>query len=463
MTEVTSKGPMGKYVYFILTLIDLLVINAAFLVVMKLNGTSFSSQTFRGALLALNFAYIPCIFWIRRFDYLLHAIQMQTVLSNAFKVVAGHAAAFMALSLFLHLDYRVLVYIELYAIILVALPIAWVSARNWVKAMRRRGRNETNVVIIGTSWNGRRLAREMLSDRGFGFNILGHFDNEISPAFDGVYLGKIDKLNEFLTNNRVDQIYFTIPEDKVETLSMTARIAEKHLAAFFYVPRISKYVSSRFDISEIGTMPVLSMRRNPLRNPLNRVLKRSFDIAFSSAFLIVSPLVFIPIAIAIKRTSPGPIFFVQERTGYMGRSFKCLKFRTMRVNTEADVTQATADDPRKTKIGDFLRRTSLDELPQFINVWKGDMSVVGPRPHMLKHTEDYSRLVDRYMMRHVVKPGITGWAQVNGYRGLTDELWKMEKRVQYDVWYVENWAFWLDIKIIGRTMLNGLKGEDNAY
>lgn len=135
----------------------------------------------------------------------------------------------------------------------------------------------------------------------------------------------------------------------------------------------------------------------------------------------------------------------------------------MRVNADSDRLQATKNDPRKTRVGDFLRRTSIDELPQFINVWLGHMSVVGPRPHMLKHTEDYSRLVDRYMLRHIVKPGITGWAQVNGLRGQTDELWKMEKRVDFDMWYVENWTFMLDMKIIVKTVINAVKGEKNAF
>lgn len=147
----------------------------------------------------------------------------------------------------------------------------------------------------------------------------------------------------------------------------------------------------------------------------------------------------------------------------MGKTFKCYKFRTMHVNKNADTCQATENDPRKTKFGNFLRRTSIDELPQFINVFKGDMSIVGPRPHMLKHTTDYTRLVDHYMVRHAVKPGITGWAQVNGYRGITDQLWKMERRVEHDVWYIENWSFLLDLKIIVRTVMNAIAGEKNAF
>ena len=208
---------------------------------------------------------------------------------------------------------------------------------------------------------------------------------------------------------------------------------------------------------------MLQARPNPLSIPVNAAIKRLFDFVVSSIVLILSPIVLIPVAIAIKLSSPGPVFFKQMRTGFRGESFMCYKFRTMRINADSDSLQATKNDPRKTKVGDFLRRTSIDELPQFFNVWRGEMSIVGPRPHMEQHTQTYSELIDKYMLRHVVKPGVTGWAQVNGYRGPTDELWKMEKRVECDVWYTENWNFFLDLKIIALTVVNAVRGEKNAF
>ncbi|MBD5352012.1 MAG: exopolysaccharide biosynthesis polyprenyl glycosylphosphotransferase, partial [Bacteroides sp.] len=238
---------------------------------------------------------------------------------------------------------------------------------------------------------------------------------------------------------------------------------DDNVVQFHYVPKISPYVGRRFEMTNVGGLPVLTPQINPLSKRVNRLLKRVFDLAFSSVVLLFSPIIFIPIAIAVKISSPGPVFFKQKRTGYRGREFTCLKFRTMKVNSDSDRKQATDRDPRKTRVGDFLRRTSLDELPQFINVWMGDMSVVGPRPHMLAHTEQYRQLIDRYMLRHMVKPGITGWAQVSGYRGNTDELWKMEKRVNADVWYIEHWSWMLDLKIIVRTVYNAIRGEENAY
>lgn len=172
---------------------------------------------------------------------------------------------------------------------------------------------------------------------------------------------------------------------------------------------------------------------------------------------------FVIVFIITKLTMPGPVFFRQKRNGINGEEFYCIKFRSMRVNAQADTLQATKDDPRKTKWGNIMRKTNIDELPQFINVLKGDMSIVGPRPHMLKHTEEYSKLIDKYMMRHFVKPGITGWSQVTGYRGETKELCQMEGRVKGDIYYIEHWSIWLDIYIIYKTVANAIKGDEEAY
>ena len=233
---------------------------------------------------------------------------------------------------------------------------------------------------------------------------------------------------------------------------------------FFIVPEFYRNVKKSLVMEVLESVPLLTIRREPLLAVYNRILKRSFDIVFSLVILVtVFPIMYIIIGILIKLSSPGPILFKQKRTGLYGHDFECYKFRTMKVNAEADTKQAIKDDPRKTKIGNFLRKTNLDEFPQFINVLKGDMSVVGPRPHMLKHTEQYSALIDKYMVRHLVKPGITGWAQVTGYRGETKTLEQMEGRVKRDVWYIENWTFFLDLKIIVVTLLNMSRGEKNAY
>lgn len=183
-----------------------------------------------------------------------------------------------------------------------------------------------------------------------------------------------------------------------------------------------------------------------------------------SLFTCLLMLPFIPIiALIIKWQSPGPIFFTQDRTGLNGKTFRCYKFRSMHINNDADMQQATLDDPRKFPFGNFMRKCNIDEFPQFFNVLKGDMSIVGPRPHMLYHTEVYSELIDKYMVRHFSKPGVTGWAQVTGFRGETKELWQMEERIRRDIWYIENWSFWLDLRIIGLTFVSLFKPDKKAY
>ena len=208
----------------------------------------------------------------------------------------------------------------------------------------------------------------------------------------------------------------------------------------------------------IDKRPTITARHSPVRH----AIKRATDIIVSILLLPLAVFLAIPIAIGIKLSSPGPIFFTQRRTGYKGREFTCLKFRSMRVNDESDTLQASNNDPRKTHFGEYLRRTSLDEIPQLLNVIKGDMSLIGPRPHMVAHTEKYSSLIPGYSYRHEMRPGITGWAQVNGFRGPTNELWMMERRVEHDLWYVEHWSLSLDLKIFYRTILIILFGDKNA-
>ena len=249
-----------------------------------------------------------------------------------------------------------------------------------------------------------------------------------------------------------------------EIISNIITYCENHFIHFFHVPSVRNYLKRRMFFEMMGNVPILSIRQEPLAQPENRLIKRTFDVACSLLFLCtLFPFIYLIVGAAIKLSSPGPVFFKQKRSGLNGREFWCYKFRSMRVNAQSDTLQATLHDPRKTRVGNFLRKSNLDELPQFINVLRGDMSIVGPRPHMLKHTEEYSKLISRYMVRHLVKPGITGWAQVNGFRGETKELWQMEGRVRMDIWYIEHWTFLLDIFILFKTVYNAVKGDKEAY
>lgn len=330
---------------------------------------------------------------------------------------------------------------------------------------RRKGHNFKRIIIVGAGKNGMELYRVMKDDLSYGFSIMGFFDDNLSlQSVLPNYLGMTHEVEKYVLANDIDEIYCTLPGTQDEKILRIMNFAEKHMIRFYIVPEFYRNIKKSLVMEIMESIPLLAVRREPLQAAYNRALKRTFDILFSLGILLtIYPILYVVIGILIKATSPGPIFFKQKRTGLYGQEFECYKFRTMRVNADADKLQAAKDDPRKTRIGDFLRRTNLDEFPQFINVLRGEMSVVGPRPHMLKHTEQYSALIDKYMVRHLVKPGVTGWAQVTGYRGETKTLEQMEGRVKRDVWYIENWSFFLDLKIIVVTILNMSKGEKNAY
>lgn len=349
---------------------------------------------------------------------------------------------------------------------LFALLSIWrVCSQLMLKKIRRMGLNYRRVVIVGAGNRANELYKELQHDAGLGFRIMGFFDDnkEKLKQMPGSFHGSFADIEPFVRYNNIDLIYYTLDVRNHAQISGVMTLADELGIEFVYVPHFNILLADQFKPSKVGSMPGMTHVFSPLSRSTNRLLKRLLDLAISVPFLIVSPLIFIPIAIAVKASSRGPIFFKQKRTGIHGKDFMCYKFRTMRVNADADKLQATENDPRKTAVGDFLRRSSLDELPQFFNVLLGNMSVVGPRPHMVSHTEEYMKIIDKYMIRHAVKPGITGWAQVNGYRGGTKHLWQMEKRVQYDVWYISNWNVFLDIKIIFLTALNGLRGDKNAY
>ncbi len=346
------------------------------------------------------------------------------------------------------------------------LDLVWrIGFETYLKRYRARGGNYRRIIVIGTTAASRQFVHEIQVHNEFGYKFLGYFD-EPETAMEEV-VGSLDEVKEFCLRNSVDEIYFALqPADMSNYLDELMEFSNEQLIRFRLVPEFSSYISKQFkkiNIEYYGNTPILSIRPEPLDNLYNRLQKRIFDIIFGLIFfLLIGWWLFPLIALAVKVSSRGPIFFKQMRSGEGNKDFKCYKFRTMQVNAEADTKQATKNDPRITRVGSFLRKTNLDELPQFINVLKGDMSVVGPRPHMLKHTEEYSKIVNNFMVRHFVKPGITGAAQAKGYRGDTTDPVMMEKRVQYDLWYLENWSFWLDVKIVFLTVWSMLKGNENA-
>ena len=262
----------------------------------------------------------------------------------------------------------------------------------------------------------------------------------------------------------VQEIFSTItPEQNKDIYSLMYQ-AEKECIRFKIVPNLSIFITREVHIEYFGELPILSLRSEPLDDVGNRIKKRVLDITISFFVMVFILSWLIPIlGLLILLESKGPVFFKQLRTGKNKKSFYCIKFRSMRFNKDADLKQATQNDTRITKIGKFIRKTSLDEFPQFINVFIGEMSLIGPRPHMLKHTSDYSKVVDDYMVRQFIKPGITGWAQINGYRGEITNPEQIQMRVNKDLWYLENWTLWLDIQILFLTVYHVFKGDKNVY
>lgn len=339
-------------------------------------------------------------------------------------------------------------------------------AHNILKHSRSKGHNLRYVVLVGHPWNLEDIYHT-LNDHSLGFKILGIFTRkELPEDMHLKNLGDRRMVMSYLRQHQeVTDLYMVPDTDYTTETDEIFRYCEDHMIRFYALPVFVEFLTKRMELSHLGSTMLLSVRNEPLQDPVNRGVKRLFDILVSGLFLLtVFPIVYLIAGIIIKIQSPGPILFQQKRNGLDGKEFYCLKFRSMHVNKDSDRIQATKNDPRKFKFGNLMRKTNIDELPQFINVFKGDMSLVGPRPHMLLHTQEYSRLIRRYMVRHLVKPGITGWAQVQGFRGETKTLDQMENRVKADIWYVENWSFGLDFRIMWRTLLNMLRhNEENAY
>ncbi|MDO7086726.1 undecaprenyl-phosphate glucose phosphotransferase [Pseudocolwellia sp. AS88] len=332
--------------------------------------------------------------------------------------------------------------------------------------IRRKGMNTRSVAIIGITKSGQRLAQQILDNPDTGFRLTAIFDDRIPERIDATYHawleGDIKEGVERAKNNEFDVVYIALPMIAEERIKHILQLLGDTTANVQLVPDLFVYTLMNASMSHIGNIQTISVYDNPMRGG-NAALKRFEDIAFSLVILTLISIPLLFIAIAVKVTSKGPVIFKQNRYGLDGKKIKVYKFRSMTVTENSDVvTQATKGDARITPLGAFLRRTSLDELPQFINVLQGRMSVVGPRPHAVAHNESYRKEVDYYMLRHKVRPGITGWAQVNGWRGETDTIDKMEMRIKYDLEYIRNWTLWLDVKIIVGTVFKSFN-DKNAY
>ena len=318
------------------------------------------------------------------------------------------------------------------------------------------GGNYRKTIIIGSSIESQNLELFFNENKQAGYLHKKTFSDVSKKSI-------LDSIN-FVKEQEIDEIYCSTENINDQEVKALIKFCDNNLKTIKFIPNSTKLNSKKLIYETYDSLPILSLRRVPLQDSVNLFFKRLIDIIISLAVIVFVLSWLTPIiALFIKKESDGPVFFKQTRNGINYEEFSCLKFRSMIVNENAHKLQATKGDTRVTKIGAFLRKTSLDEMPQFINVLLGDMSVVGPRPHMIKENDKYYKTVDKYMLRHVIKPGITGLAQVSGYRGEVEKESDIVNRIKFDIYYLENWSILIDVKIILRTILNSIKGEDKAY
>ena len=353
------------------------------------------------------------------------------------------------------------------------------TERTAIKWYRQRGGNSRTITFVGSDPGMLSVYHLLINDPTTGYKIIGYYaDKKIkdnSESADENYkqhpklewLGTtqflIDHLEQSDQLKMGDDLYVCLPIKETDFIQRLSLFCDQHMIKFYYIPISAESLQLHLQRESFSDVEVYTTHKSLLQYPQNRIVKRLFDIVASALMLALVGLFMPFIALIIKRQSPGPLFFRQLRTGLDGKPFMIYKFRSMHINKEADSRQATENDARKFPFGNFLRKTSIDELPQLWNVLKGDMSIVGPRPHMLTHTKKYSQLIDKYLVRHIVKPGMTGWSQVTGFRGETKELWQMEERVRRDIWYIEHWDIWLDLRIIKLTAVMLFHHDRNAY
>lgn len=446
---------------------DIIISNLLYWMFCSLFKCDFSIATMRQTMVASTLIYFACtvqngvVLYRRKVSN--HQIVMRVMKNTT--IYAACCTILFTIGGFNHPTLiRMLAY---WTSMFVCISIFRVFVRRMVVKWRCRPSHVRNVVFAGSNDNAHDMFYEMTETKMLGFNVVGYFDHEPNKEFSALckYLGTPAEMPEYLSKNKnIHEVYCCISSQYKDEILAIIRHCEQNIIHFYSMPNVNKYLHHRMYLNMLGNVPYLSLYNEPLSHIENRALKRLFDIAVSLTFLVtLFPFILLVVAIITKITMPGPIFFRQKRTGLNGRDFYCLKFRSMRVNSDADTLQATEHDPRKTKWGNIMRKTNIDEMPQFINVLLGQMSVVGPRPHMVKQTNDYSKMIENYMVRHYIKPGITGWSQVTGFRGETKYLSQMEGRVMGDIWYMEHWSIWLDIYIMYKTVANALQGDKQAF
>jgi putative colanic acid biosysnthesis UDP-glucose lipid carrier transferase len=452
---------------------ELLLLNIGYYCSFSLYKSNLSYQYFieeRNFLLFFNLAYF---FSISVSGMILDRrnVKIEDILDKVFKLILTQ---FLILSAIIALTGQFkefnLKFITTLFVLEFWISVTWrLTMRATIKKIREKKENQRTIIILGTGKIASLVYNQIVINSHNSYKLLGFFNERQEGQLEinnerFQIIGSMKDVIPFLEKNKVDEIFCTLSAGEDRKAIPILNYSENNLVKFYFVPDFKRFLSKKVNLQFFDDIPIVSLRTEPLEYLPNRMIKRSFDLLFSGIFLItIFPIFLALVGIAIKLSSKGPIFFKQRRTGKNGKEFTCIKFRSMNPSIDADEKQAVKNDLRVTKIGAFLRKTNLDETPQFLNVFAGDMSIVGPRPHMLKHTNEYSTLIDKYMLRHLAKPGITGFAQVSGCRGETRDIREMEKRIIRDVWYLEHWTFWLDLKIIFQTAILMITGDDKAY
>jgi putative colanic acid biosynthesis UDP-glucose lipid carrier transferase len=427
-------------------------------------GSAVTSSNYSGTTFHLITLTTCLVWWIIAFlpshSYLKNNLSFKesTSFQNLWLPLFLHAgtSAFIFFTFTLPVDYSLM--LLQYTVVLILL----IGVRSLNQLSNRKGLNlkAGNFIIVSSPTYSQLLTRRLIDQWGENY-LLKTFDPSILYNTDSI--SELASFQKYCLEHKVQYVFISLPAYEQQTILELTQFAAQHFIRCVALPTTGSIWPEHNNIRYVGNMIVYDLWQHPLHSKINNAFKRLFDILFSSLVILFVFSWLIPIiALAVKLSSPGPVFFAQKRPGKRNKLFKCLKFRTMRVNNQSEV-QATFKDPRVTKVGTFLRKTSLDELPQFFNVLMGDMSIVGPRPNMVSQLEYYSQCIPDYPLRHAVAPGITGYAQVKGFRGETKELYLMEKRIELDLVYIRRWNFWFDIRIIFLTIRNMIAGEKYAY
>ncbi len=467
--------PSLKSVFFLRILIDLIIVAGVF-VACIFGAMWFSETTFQlGHLIGYGVGLLAI--WIVLSepahlydDYRSRALPVEiiAVLKNCF----AQAVALVFLLFFSKETILSRGFVSAYFTLLVALMIfEKIIVRDIFRSIRKKGKNLRNLLVVGAGHLGRRFAENVGENLFMGYRVIGFIDDNRNERLNGSYLGPLSDLNLILEKKKIDDIIVALPSSASQKISQCIQAGANYGKRVRILPNFTKQSPLRYyESSIIGGYPVISVGTIPLEQFHLRTFKRTVDLVLSSFVILFVLSWMVPLVFWLQRfSSLGPVFFVQDRIGRNGRTFRCFKFRTMH-ETHSNNTKFTPtcqDDDRITSLGKILRKTSIDEMPQFINVFLGEMSVVGPRAHPVSFHNEYVQYVEHIRLRNLVKPGITGWAQVNGLRGDSvdkeENKKKIHERVEYDLWYIENWSFWLDIWIIVKTGWRMIKGDPKAY